>query len=485
MRSGISLFPAAALLMLFVGTVCADEPSPVSGPVLMAEVNKPFTGDFDRIIERGYIRILVEYSQTNYFVAVGRERGYEYELFQEYGTFLNRGRKRPILIVYVPMPFDELFEALISGRGDVAAGSITITPERQQTVSFTNPYLSDVDEVIVSAAGAARVGSLKDLSGKSVYVLRGSSYAEHLASINRTLTGNGSDPIEIIESAPYLSIEDILEMVNAGIAEYTVCDAHTVRLWSNVLKNLTVRGEVKISTGGQIAWAVRPDNPVLRDHLNTFIKDNKKGTLIGNILFKRYYQDTRWIHNPISPAEFKKLQTLKGYFEKYAAMYGFDWLVVAAQGYQESRLDQSVKSKAGAIGIMQVLPSTARDKSVNIPDITNAENNIHAGIKYLAHLRDTWFNEPGLTPEARLHFSLAAYNAGPGNVERFRKCAAEKGYDPNLWYGNAARCASEMIGMEPVRYVANIHKYYVAYNLITKIREKKTRHKYDTNVRIN
>ena len=139
--------------------------------------------------------------------------------------------------------------------------------------------------------------------------------------------------------------------------------------------------------------------------------------------------------------------------------------MVAAQGYQESRLDQKARSSAGAIGIMQLLPSTAADKNVGIPDISTAENNIHAGVKYLDFIRNRYFSDPEMDTFNKTMFAFAAYNAGPARVRKLRDKAAQQGYDPNVWFDNVELLAAKEIGRETVQYVANILKYYIAYRL--------------------
>lgn len=444
------------------------------GPVLLKRLGEQFTGDLPAIRQRRVLRILVTHNQTNYFLTAGRRRGFEYELLQQYGQFLKKNDQE-VLLVYIPIPFDTLLPALAGGFGDVAAAGLTITAGRQQTVAFTDPYLPGVDEVIVANRRTARPDDLDSLSGRSVWASRSSSHVEHLKALNARFTARGLAPVRIIEAHQYLQSEGLLEMVNAGIIDLTVADSHIAQLWSNALDDIVICPDVKVNTGGQIGWAVRKNNPLLLQSLNTFIEQNKKGTLTGNVLFKRYYENVRWIRNPISPAERQKMDKLAPLFRKYAAQYGFDWLLILAQAYQESGLDQNRKSAAGAVGIMQVRPGTAADKAVNIPHIENVEQNIHAGVKYLAHLRDTYYCDPDLDPEARIHFALAAYNAGPGRVRQFRNLAREQGLDPNQWFNNVSHAAEAIVGLETVRYVANIHKYYIAYRLVDEsVKEKQT-----------
>ena len=207
--------------------------------------------------------------------------------------------------------------------------------------------------------------------------------------------------------------------------------------------------------------------------LNEFVKLNRKGTLLGNILFKRYYRNRKWIDNPMSEEDRSRLDRFSFLFRKYADRYGFDWLGIAALAFQESRLDPTAKSAAGAVGLMQVQPRTA--ESLGISDIDNVENNIHAGVKYLDWLRRNYFDDPALGPVATLDFVLASYNAGPNRVRRLRRKAAQSGYDPDLWFHNVERVALSDIGQETVRYVANVNKYYFAFRMSRDILERRAK----------
>jgi membrane-bound lytic murein transglycosylase MltF len=255
-------------------------------------------------------------------------------------------------------------------------------------------------------------------------------------------------------------------MVNAGILPITVVDDYKARLWAQVLPDIRVLDEVKLQSGNTLGWAVRKTNPKLLKNLSGYIKQVKKGTLLGNILFKRYLQDPRKIKNPLADSERSKFRKVVGVFSNYADKYEFDVLAIAAQAYQESKLDHTSSSHRGAVGIMQLLPSTASDPKVGIKDISRLENNVHAGVKYLAFLRDRYFSDPQITAKNRLAFSWAAYNAGPANVRKMRSKAKKMGLDPNIWFGNVELAAAKIAGREPVQYVRNIFKYYVAYALI-------------------
>jgi membrane-bound lytic murein transglycosylase MltF len=437
----------------------------MTGSAALERIQETFTGDLPEITGRRLLRVLISYSRTNYFIDFATARGFEYELLRQYEKHLNEGRGvgRSIVVVFIPVPLGSLLSELAEGRGDIAAGGLTVTKGREKRVAFAQPYLPNVREIVVSGARAQTLESFADLGGRKVWVRKGSSYAEHLRTLGERLRTTGQPPIEVVEAPPYLATEDLLELVNAGVVDYTVTDEHIATAWAGALPNIRVHSDLAVHTGGAIAWAVRADNPELKASLDAFVHTIKKGTLLGNILFKRYFSDSKWISNPLSDADQERLEEISSLFQKYGEIYGFDWLALAAMAYQESGLDQSKRSRAGAVGVMQIKPSTAADKNVGIAPIDTVEKNIHAGTKYLAFLRDRYFSDPEIPDEARLDFTLAAYNAGPARVASLRREAATKGYNPDLWFGNVEMIAAARIGRETVIYVSNINKYYMAY----------------------
>ena len=441
-------------------------------PLLSAES----TADLGTMRKRGVIRVLVTYKRTDYFVVNGQQRGFEYELMEQFERSINKGDKKGQLhldLVYIPVPFDSLITNLVKGRGDIAAAGLTITSERRKQVAFSTPYVRNISEVVVTAKSDQSIRSTEDLSGRVVYVLNGSSYVQHLAELSEKFKNDGRPPVYIVEADPYLATEDILELVNAGIVEVTVSDDHIARLWSNVLPNIAVHENIAVNASGQIAWAVRKNNPDLLANLDEFLRSHRKGTKLGNVLFKRYYENTRWIQNPLSKSSQDKLEKYHALFQKYASEYDFDWLLIAALAFQESRLNPKKKSHRGAVGIMQIKPSTAKDKHVRRDNVYKLENNVHAGVKYLAFLRDRYFTSPDFEHGASVHFSLAAYNAGPAKVRKMRARAKKMGLDPDIWFRNVERAAQQMVGSETTRYVANIYKYYLAYTLLNNLNDNK------------
>jgi membrane-bound lytic murein transglycosylase MltF len=230
-----------------------------------------------------------------------------------------------------------------------------------------------------------------------------------------------------------------------------------------VFKSLRVQ-PAAVRTGGTIAVAVRKENPRLREVANAWIKKYGPDTAFGNRMDRKYLEGTRYVVNATSAAEQKKFQTVVQLFQKYSQQYGLDAVLMAAQGYQESRLDQDARSPVGAIGVMQIMPATGKD--LRVGDITQMEPNIHGGIKYMKFMTEEYFKGEPVDDLNKMLMAFAAYNCGPGRLRQLRREAEKRGLNPNVWFGNVEHIASEKIGRETVTYVSNIYKYYVAYKLV-------------------
>ncbi len=427
---------------------------------------KPWTGDLDEMAKRRAVRFLVPYSSTHYFLDGATQRGVTYEFAREFEKQLNKRLKTKSLrleVVIIPTPPDRLISGVAEGYGDIAAGNLTITEERLKLVDFSDPFYSNVSEVVVTAKSAAPITREEDLAGMEVHVRESSSYYESLLALNRRLEAAGKAPVEIHKANELLTAEDLLEMINAELIPATLIDRHQVDLWSQVLDNLQIHDALPLREGGQIGWVFRKGSPQLAAAVNDFVKSSKQGTYLGNVLIKRYYGSTKWLGTALSEDGIERFHESAPVFQKYAEEYDFDWLLLIAQGYQESGLDQSVKSKVGAVGIMQVLPSTAADPNVGIRNIDKLDNNVHAGVKYMRFMLDHYMHPEELDALNRGLFALASYNAGPNRIARLREKAAEQGYDPNRWFHNVEYVVAKSVGREPVRYVSNIFKYYLAY----------------------
>ena len=429
----------------------------------------PWSGDLDGMTERRIIRAMVVSGGPQFFYHDGKPRGVNAELLgllqQELNVALNRGLDQ-VEIVPMPVSRDRLIPALISGQADLVVADLTVTKVRSDLVDFSVPFARDIDEVVVFAPGRGEgVKSLDDLAGRSVYVRESSSYFEHLTALNDDLISRGLPPVQIDAANELLRSQDILEMVNAGLVSATVIDSYKASYWSEIFPDMEIRDDVIVHAGGAIAWAFRKDSPELAAVVNDFVRGHRQGTLIGNVLIKRYLENLDWVRNSTSASGVKRLRPLLDHFRDSGEANNLDPLMLAAQAYQESELDHDRESPAGAVGIMQIKPSTAADRNVGINDISKPSDNIEAGARYMRFLMDRYFSDPEMGDSQRWLFALAAYNAGPAKIRRLRKQAAAEGYDPNLWLDNVELIAARKIGRETVRYVRNIFKYYVAYRL--------------------
>lgn len=467
------LIALLALLVVPLAATAADKPA--RPPVALPTTQK-WLGDLPDMLQRRTFRLLVPYSKTQFNVHLGQEVGVAAVFGREYERWLNarhRKGKLPVRLVFVPLSWDQLMPALLDGRGDAIAGNLTVTPERQELIAFAPPWLRNVDEVLVTGPAAPRLAGLDDLAGREVHVRRTSSYHTHLLQVNAGLAQRGLQPIAIRMISERLQDEDILHMVSAGLLPWAFVDNHLATLWAGVLPGLVQRDDIAINRHGEIAWAHRRNSPELAADLAAFFASRRDDTLFGATVRNRYYRNPGTLKNAGAGKAAARFDTLIGMFQQHAAPLGFDHLMIAAQGYQESQLDQAARSHRGAIGIMQLMPATAAAPPIGIPDIAaSASRNIEAGARYMAHLREKYVNDPDLGEVDRTLMTFAAYNAGPGNLRKFRRDAARRGLDPNIWFNNVEQSAARIVGRETVQYVGNIYKYYVAYQLAMQRRDE-------------
>lgn len=467
----------AAIIVLAVAVVLnATAAATESSPEDALLSHKPWIGDFDEMAKRRQIRVLVVYSKTFFFLDQGRQRGLSHDLLKEFEKHVNKKLKTKTLkvqVVFIPVMRDELIPGLVEGRGDLAVANLTITPQRRKHVDFSNPFLSGAKELLVTGPGAPPVAGIDSLAGQEIHVRKSSSYYESLVRLNETFKKAGKPQMELVPADELFEDEDLLEMVNAGLIPMIVMDSHKAQFWTQIFDKIQVHSDIAVRTGGEIAWAFRKNSPKLKAVVNEFVKGHKKGTLIGNIMLKRYLKNTKYVKNSLSKPELEKFETMVRLFQKYATAYDFDYLMMAAQAYQESGLDQSRKSRAGAIGVMQLLPTTAADRNVNISEIEKLENNIHAGTKYMRFIVNRYYKDEPMDDIDKMLFAFASYNAGPAKVNKLRKKTAAMGLNPNVWFHNVEVAAAKVIGRETVQYVSNIYKYYIAYRIITEQEERK------------
>ncbi len=428
---------------------------------------RPWVGDFDAMVKRRVIRVLVPYSKTFYYVEKGRARGVSAEIIDALEAEINKDLKSRTLkvkLVALPVARDELLPKLVAGYGAVVIADTSITPERQAKVDFSKPMFPRIDEVVVTGPGAPAIDKLDDLAGKEVYVRPDTSYWEHLTALDKRFVAEGKLPIRLRAAPDEFEAEDILEMVNAGLVPITVIDRYKARMWQPVMKSLSIRDGARVSEDNDYAFMLRKGSPQWKAVLDRFVTGHARGTAFGNTIIKQYVKDPKFVKNAAGAEEQRRFGDVVAFFRKYGQRYDLDYLLMMAQGFQESALDQTVKSRVGAVGIMQVMPATGKELAVG--DITQAEANVHAGVKYIRYMIDRYYKDEPMTPLNKGLFAFASYNAGAARVASLRKEAAKRGLDPNRWFHNVELVAADKIGPETVTYVANIYKYYTAYKLL-------------------
>jgi membrane-bound lytic murein transglycosylase MltF len=469
---------AAILLLASIFTLAAAQATapragaPASGESRrLALANAQFTGDFDKMLERRIIRVLAPYSRSLYYIDKGQERGVTAELARDFEQYVNRKYakqlgKRPLTVFLVVTTRDKLFSELAAGRGDIAAGNLTVTPEREKVADFYAPAdRAGVRELLVTGPSSPAIASLDDLAGKTVHVRRASSYYDSLVALNARLTGAGKPPARLALVPDALEDEDMMEMVNAGVMQAIVVDDWKARMWAQALPKLSVHDAVVLRGDGRTGWAIRKNSPKLAAAIEDFYKTVLKKQSVVEVRMARHMKRVKQIRNPTTSGEISRFESTVELFRKYGSQYHFDPLMLAAQGYQESALNQDAKSAVGAVGVMQLMPATG--KELGVGDIHVIEPNIHAGAKYLDRLMATAFPDAQFDDMNRTLFAFASYNCGPGNVRKARREAVKRGLDPNVWFNNVEIVVGDQVGMETTTYVRNIFKYYAAYRLVT------------------
>jgi membrane-bound lytic murein transglycosylase MltF len=448
--------------------------APQSKPVRTLSVTgKPWTGDFDRMVERRMIRVLVPYSRTLFFTDKGHERGLTAELVRDFEQYVNRKYKtgkRPLTVYLIPTTRDKLLPELVDGLGDIAAGNLTVTEERLRDVDFVEQTdRGSVKELVVAGANAPPIASVDDLAGLTVHVRKASSYYESLTSLNERFRRAGKREVKLQLVPDALEDEDMMEMANAGLIDVLIVDDWKTKMWARILPKLKVNEGVFVREGGHVGWAIRKGSPQLAAAIRDFDANYARKQGIYEYRLKRSMQRVKELQNPSATSDWKRFEQTIAIFRRYGDRYGFDPLMLAAQGYQESQLNQNARSQVGAIGVMQVMPATGAEMKVG--DVHVTEPNIHAGAKYMDILMSKYFPDAHFSEGNRPLFAFASYNAGPGNIARMRTEAARRGLDPDKWFNNVELVVAEKIGQETTTYVRNIYKYYVSYKLTLEAQE--------------
>jgi membrane-bound lytic murein transglycosylase MltF len=465
--------PADAQATQQSGDVATDSDDP-----MVARVLQKWTGDLDGMIERRYIRVLTTYSKTQFFIDKGTQRGLIVDAFTLFENDLNKRLQNKhirVRVLFVPVANNDLIPALIEGRGDLVAAGKVITAQRKEQVDFTNPTKRGISTVVVTGPGVPPLSSVQDLSGKEVYLRASDVSAQSVERFNSQLAASGKPPVKIRPAPEDLSDEDLLEMVNAGLVPMTMADDYIAEFWKQVFPGIVLNRTAAVRTDAETGMMVRRNSPKLMAELNAFIARYPEGSLQRNVLLQKYLKNVQYAKAATSSEDMERFRKTVDFLRKYSAQYKLDYLLMAAQGYQESGLDQTKKSAVGAIGVMQVMPATGKEMKVG--DIRQVEANVHAGVKYIRYMMDHYYADQPMDAVNKGLFTFASYNAGPARINQLRQRAAKRGLDPNKWFNNVELLAAESIGRETVQYVSNIYKYYLAYKLLTERAEARSKAK--------
>jgi len=433
-------------------------------------------GDLEEVRARGSLRVLTLNNPVNYFLYRGRLMGFDYEVAK-----MATSRLGVRLEMVVPPSRDLVFDWLLEGRGDVIASTLTVTPERQEFLLFSRPYMFIRELVVRAAAEENGISSIWELAGRRIHAWESSSHYQTLVDL-RIVVG----PFEIVPIPEDMEFEEVLDHVADGSFPLAVMDSHILEAELGYRDDIVVafplldprvpppERHTVIARDRAVAFAVRPENPELRQFLDEFVADIR-GTLPYNDVVGRYFRNNRRLARVKTrrAAVSGRISPYDELFKRYAKRYDLDWRLMAAQAYQESRFDPRAESWAGALGLFQLLPSTAYE--MGFEDVHDPETGIHAGVKYMYLLLNRFDSRIPL--KHRLRFSLAAYNAGWGHVQDARRLAAEKGWDPDKWFGHTEKAMrllrlpqyyrrarhGYVRGFEPVNYVSQIQNTYDHY----------------------
>jgi membrane-bound lytic murein transglycosylase MltF len=461
----------------------AAKPSTASGSAAAATVGprdldlstSAVTGDFDTMLRRRSIRFYVPYSRSLYFIDKGRERGISADLIRAFERWVNRKYaaqlgNRPLTAFVVPATRDTLLADLLEGRADVAVGNIKAIDALREAVDFVAPDEAVASaEILVTGPSSPAISSIDDLSGKVVHLRERSSQTLSVQALNKRFVAAGKPPVVLVFVPHALEDEDLLEMLNAGLLQAVVVDDWKARMWAQVLTRVKLHEDVQLLGKTRTGWAIRQDSPRLMAELNEFYAYYAKHTGGVPALQRQYMKRVRALGNATAGEDYRRFSTLVEHFQEYGRRYDLEPFLLAAQGYQESALNQDARSAVGAIGVMQVMPATGAQLKVG--DIRQIEPNIHAGAKYMDQLMTRYFQDARFDEQNRSLFAFASYNAGPGNIRKMRTEAERRGLDPNQWFNHVEIVTAEKIGIETTTYVRNIFKYYGAYKLATQARQ--------------
>ena len=447
----------ALCLMLLPFTATAR----LAGPLQAGQPSQ--VRDLAQIRSSQVLRVLVNQSRNSSGQVQGESVGVEYHRLRAFERYLNGHARdgQEITLKIIPKAKDQLLGALLRGEGDLMAPGELLDVKPTHAVTPSDPIIERVPLMLVGVKGERRYTRLEQLSGRTVALTTGSAAGEALNVINQKLALRKLPPVNIEWVDPTLAVEDVLEMVQAGIYHLTLVEQPIAERWAKLMPKLRFDRKVLVSEPGAMRWYVRRDASMLRASVDRFLTTYTVPA-DQNVAFERVYRRLYRVHYPLARADRQKLEKLRPVLQKHAQQQGMDWLNLAALAFKESTLNPNAKGSGGATGLLQITPSAAQRVGVN--NIQNVEGNVQAGAKYLAMIRRKFFASPRLNERERMAFVLAAYNMGPERVQAMRAEARRRGLNPNQWFFQVERIAMEQVGMGAVSYVNSVNKYYLAFD---------------------
>lgn len=465
-----------ALIALTAGCRCDNGPS--QGEKADKPLPAPVDVDWAEIKDRGKLVALTGYSATSYFIYRGQPMGYEYELLKRLTDSLQID-----LEIQIVDNMDLIFHRLNRGDGDLVAHSMTVTLDRKKKVLFTEHH-NIIRQVLIQRLPkdwrqmkrheieAELIRTPVELIGKTIHVRKNSSYYHRLQNLRDEIGGN----INIRQAAGDVSTEELIKRVAQGDIRYTIADQNIAMINKAYYSNIDIKTEVSLPQ--RVAWAVRKTSPGLKSEIDRWIRETR-GTETYNVIYNKYFKNRSAFRSRMKSEYFShtgnKISKYDPLIKSHSEKVNWDWRLLAAQIYQESRFDPREKSWAGALGLMQVLPETGRQYGVN--DLFDPEKNIRAGVQFIQWLQEYWQSIPDSSE--RLKFVLASFNAGHGHVRDAQRLAEKYGKNPEIWDNHVERYLQlksrkkyfndDVVkygycrGEEPVKYVHSILDRYANY----------------------
>ncbi|WP_054883561.1 MULTISPECIES: transglycosylase SLT domain-containing protein [unclassified Pseudomonas] len=449
-------------LMLMLGlTAVGPAYARLPGPQQHVPVNS--ARDLQQIRSTKVLRVLVNQSRNSSGEIKGEPVGIEYYRLRGLEHYLNAraGAGQQISLKIIPRAKEQLLGALQRGEGDLAAPGELLDPALTGGVNSSAPVLDQVPLLLVGRKGDRSYTRAEQLSGRTVALTSASAAGAVIQQLNQQLALRKRAPIKIEWVDATLAVEDVLEMVQAGIYPLTMVERPIAQRWARVMPNLRLDTRVQLGQAQAMRWYVRRDATMLLATVDRFLQ-GYHAPENQDAAFERIYRRQYRVHNPLAGKDRQRLNSLRPVLQKHAEAQQIDWLNLAALAFKESTLNPAARGSGGAHGLMQITPSAAQ--RVGVSDTGSVDGNVQASARYLALIRRKFFASPQINERERMAFVLAAYNLGPERVQAMRAEARKRGLNGNQWFFQTERIAMEQVGMGPVNFVNSVNKYFLAFS---------------------